>query len=366
MTRLHLKYVQSFGGYHYFRRRGQTRVRLPGIVGSAEFMAAYQEALATPPTPIGKSLRSKPGSVSAAIAEYLQSQAWRSLTGGTPRIRRPMLESFRQKHGHLALASLPKEFIVALLDTLQPHAARNWIKTLRHFTSWCVERKLMKNDPTFGVRIKLPKSDGHHTWAEDEIAQFEARHAIGSKPRLALALGLYTAQRREDVVLIGRQHLKNGVLMVRPLKTRNTTNVTLTIPVHPTLQTTIDATPTGHMTLLTTKNGNAYDPDHFSHQFRIWCDAAGLPQHCTFHGLRKLALTRLAAVGCTVHEIAAISGHSSLKEVERYTRAFDRARLARSAMAKTAAEENKSGLESVKQQPAEVSKPLTELPKKAG
>jgi hypothetical protein len=38
MTRLHLKYVQSFGGYHYFRRRGMPRIPLPGVVGSAEFM----------------------------------------------------------------------------------------------------------------------------------------------------------------------------------------------------------------------------------------------------------------------------------------------------------------------------------------
>ena len=38
-----------------------------------------------------------------------------------------------------------------------------------------------------------------------------------------------------------------------------------------------------------------------------------------------------------MHEIAAISGHASLHEVERYTKAFDRERLARSAMARTVA-----------------------------
>ena len=70
MTRLHLKYVQSFGGYHYFRRPGFKRVPLPGIVGSAEFMAAYQAALGSTPEPIAASTRSKPGSVSAAIAGY--------------------------------------------------------------------------------------------------------------------------------------------------------------------------------------------------------------------------------------------------------------------------------------------------------
>src|SRR5689334_19336868 len=88
MTRLHLKYVQSFGGYHYFRRRGMPRIPLPGSVGSAEFMAAYQQALGAAPLPVGASKRSKPGSISAAIAEYYGSRAFKGFTGGTPVQRR--------------------------------------------------------------------------------------------------------------------------------------------------------------------------------------------------------------------------------------------------------------------------------------
>src|SRR5215471_11837140 len=118
MTKLHLKYVQSFGGYHYFRRRGQPRIPLPGVVGSAEFMAAYQAALAAAPVAIGADKRSKLGSVSAAIADYYSSQqGFRSLGAGTAKKWRANLERFREHHGHMPLASLPKEFIVALLDT---------------------------------------------------------------------------------------------------------------------------------------------------------------------------------------------------------------------------------------------------------
>jgi integrase len=215
---------------------------------------------------------------------------------------------------------------------MPPHAARNWIKTFRHFIRWCESRKLIRADPTWGLKIRVPKSDGHHTWSEDEIAAFEAHHPIGSKARLALALGLYTAQRRGDVIRIGRQHIRAGVLSVRQEKT----GAALAIPVHPELQDIIAATPTGHLTLLVTKTGKSYEANDFSQQFRAWCDAASLPQHCVFHGLRKAALTRLADAGCTVHEIAAISGHATLKEVERYTRAADQVRLAREAMAKTA------------------------------
>jgi integrase/recombinase XerD len=189
MTRLHLKYVQSFRGYHYFRRRGSPYIQLPGTPGSAEFMEAYQRALAAAPVTIGASKRSFPGSVSAAIADYYGSQAFRSLTGGTPAKRRAILERFREDYGHKRLATLPKDLIVALLDTMPPHSARNWLKTFRHFIRWCESRKLVHGDPTWGIRLRIPKSDGHHTWSEDEISAFEAVHPVGSKARLAAQSG---------------------------------------------------------------------------------------------------------------------------------------------------------------------------------
>jgi integrase len=228
---------------------------------------------------------------------------------------------------------------------------------LRSFFRWCEQRKLLRTEPTWGIRLKLPKSDGHHTWSEDEIAAFEAHHAVGSKARLALALGLFTAQRRGDVVKIGRQHIRDGVLAVRQQKT----GASLAIPIHPELAAIIAATPAvGQLTLLTTKSGRSYSACVFSEQFCAWCDAAGLPQQCVFHGLRKAAARRLAEAGCTAHEIAALTGHASLREIERYTRAADQASMARRAMAKTAAREQ-SGMESVKPDANKVSNPLKKL-----
>jgi hypothetical protein len=45
-------------------------------------------------------------------------------------------------------------------------------------------------------------------------------------------------------------------------------------------------------------------------------------------------MRRLAEVGATEKQIAAISGHKSLKEVARYTRAAEQKQLARDAMRK--------------------------------
>src|SRR3974377_575900 len=132
----------------------------------------------------------------------------------------------------------------------------------------------------------------------------------------------------------------------------------LAIPVHSQLAAIIATTPIGHLTLLVTQTGKSYGANDFSEMFRSWCDAARLRGHCVFYGLPPAACTRLADAGCTAHEIAAISGHKTLKEVERYTKGADQARLARAAMERIG---NASG----KSEPGEVSKPLNEHTKKA-
>src|SRR5262249_37382748 len=124
------------------------------------------------------------------------------------------------------------------------------------------------------------------------------------------------------------------------------TGAELAIPVLPDLREIIDATPSEHLTFIVSALGKPFHRGSFSNWFRAQCDAAGLPKGCSAHGLRKAACRRLAEAGCTVHQIAAISGHVTLEEVQRYTKAADQARLARSAMAtviKARPEVSKSG-----------------------
>jgi integrase len=316
--------------YYYLRKSGHPQTRLRGLPWSPSFMAAYESALAGPRTAIGAG-RIKPGSVAAVVAAYLDSQqAFGSKSAGTQRMRRGILERFRAAYGDRPFALLPPEWIEALLDAKPPHAARSWLVTLRSLCQFAVKRGWLRIDPTRDIKLASIKGDGFHTWAEDEIARYEAHYPIGTKPRLALALLLYTAQRRSDVVRMGRQHIKDGVLTVKQQKT----GATLAIPVHSHLQAVLDATPSEHLTFLTTATGKPYGGDHFSRRFREWCDAAGLPQCCTPHGLRKAACRRLAEAGCSANEIMAISGHATMKELVRYTAAADQARLARNAIAK--------------------------------
>jgi hypothetical protein len=132
---------------------------------------------------------------------------------------------------------------------------------------------------------------------------------------------------------MGRQHIRNGLLHV----TQRKTGKVLAIPIHPDLQAVLATVPATQMTFLMTLRGKRFDPHAFTAWFAEACDKAAMSSACTFHGLRKAACRRLAEAGCTVHEIAAISGHASLHEVERYTKAADQAKLARAAMARAMA-----------------------------
>jgi integrase len=188
---------------------------------------------------------------------------------------------------------------------------------------------LRSDDPTRDVKAIRVKSDGYHSWMEEEIAQFEARHPIGSRPRLALALLLYTGQRRSDVVRMGRQHIRDGRLHLRQIKT----GAELAIKVHSDLQAIFAESVVGQMTFLVTEFGKPFTAAGFGNWFREQCDMANL-RHCSAHGLRKAAARRLAEAGCTEHEIAAITGHASLREITRYTKAADQKRLAEAAINK--------------------------------
>jgi integrase len=327
---IRLKFVQSFvdkksgAVFHYFRRPGFPRKRLPGLPGSAAFMVAYQEALRASPAPVGIQ-RTRAGTVNAAIVGYYDSTMYfGSLAPATQSMRRAILERFRAEHGDKPIAELPPKFITLTLNKLRPSAARNWFKAIRHLMQYAVAADICKSDPTQGLKLPKVKTSGIYTWNEQDIAAYEAAHAIGTKARLAFALLLFTAQRRSDVIRIGPQHIRDGILQVRQAKT----GTALDLPVHPELRAIIDATPGQHLTFLTTKTGRPYSGNDFSGQFRVWCDTAELPEQCSAHGLRKAACRRLAEAGCSANEIAAMSGHATLSEVQRYTKAADQARMA--------------------------------------
>jgi integrase len=280
---------------------------LPGLPWSPEFMAAYEQIMASQaPAEIG-ARRTIPGSMRALAISYLQSSAFTDLQPSTQSVYRNIAEAFCREHGDKRVATLRCEHVKALVKARadKPDSANGLLKVLRAMMTHAVDIKMRIDDPTAGVAMLPPKSKtGFHRWIEPEIARFELHHPIGSKARLALALGLYTAQARQDVIAMGPQHIRDEVLYWVRKKTAHTTATELAIPVHADLRAVIDATPSGHLTFLVTDFGKPFTAAGFGNWFRDQCNRVGL-RHCTFHGLRKAAASRLAEAGATTHEIAA-------------------------------------------------------------
>ena len=85
------------------------------------------------------------------------------------------------------------------------------------------------------------------------------------------------------------------------------------------------------VTFLVTEFGKPFTSNGFGNWFKKRCREAGLP-HCSAHGVRKAAAAKLAEVGCSDHEIMAIGGWKTLKEVQRYTKGARKRVLSDNAM----------------------------------
>ena len=188
--------------------------------------------------------------------------------------------------------------------------------------NYAVEIEMITNNPAVGIKPYRSRKEGFHAWNEAEAAQFEAAHSVGTRARLAFTLALYTGQRVSDVVRMGWQHVKGDRIAVRQQKT----DKFLLIKMHPELVRVLASVPQGNLTFLLTDRGAPFTPAGLSNWFGKRCREAGL-RNCSAHGLRKLALTRRANAGASTDMLKAFGGHETSKEVERYTREADQARL---------------------------------------
>jgi integrase len=124
---------------------------------------------------------------------------------------------------------------------------------------------------------------------------------------------------RQYVAVVDGEH----ILSITQEKTGNH----VAIPVLPPIWEALNAMPkSAQLAFLVTDRGKQFTSAGFGNWFRECCDAAGLP-HCSAHGLRKAAATRMAENGATTHQLMSWFGWTSVSEAERYTKKADRARM---------------------------------------
>ena len=349
-----LKYIQTFKNRHgktvrYYRPPPfKKQYPIKGEPNTPEFIQSYLDAVKTSQPQSKPKVYVESGSVEDLINQYFSSAIFHSYKAGTQRQRRDILTSWKKKYSDLQLHTLEPRHIRQMRNTKRdtPAAAKNLMKALRKFFEWCEEEDFLQTNPAVGVKNLPYKTIGHKPWTMDEINQYLAFHPPASKATLSLKLLLYTSVRRSDVYKLGPPHIdrtiSNECNWISFTQTKGSDSAyvdetKIIMPIVPELQACLDATAWLHgpFTFIVTEHGKPHTSGNaWANRFKKWCAAAGLPDN-TSHGVRKISIAYMAEQGCTSQQIMSVSGHSSLQEVERYTKSADQKLRALQAVTKT-------------------------------
>jgi len=331
---IRLEYVHAFrdrtGRMRYYFRRYGKRTPLPGLPGSDEFMDAYAALLSVLPKAVPQRQPAAPKTLAALAVRYYRSPQYLGLSATSRGNYRRVIDGFLEEHGHRRVDQMKREHVDAVIGKLahKPGAGTVLLKRMRTLIRYALAIGWIDRDPTAGVRGY--KSKEIHTWTESEISAFEKRWPEGCRERLAFALLLYTGQRGSDVYRMTWGDIIGDTIRVAQQKTA----AKLAIPIHSALARILTMADDNCDAILVTAYRRRFSLKGFGNMISTAIRNTGLPERCKAHGLRKAAARRLAEAGCSASEIAAITGHKTLAEVERYTRAADQERLARQAIRK--------------------------------
>jgi integrase len=304
-------------------------VRIRAAYGTPDFDAEYAAAVAGElPARVNKT---SAGTLAWLLDRYRETSAWRDLSMATKRQRENIFKGVIEKAGREPYRAISRKTVTDGRDRRSgtPAQARNFLDAVRGLFRWALDADMVKVDPTAGVKNpKRKKGAGFPVWTEDEVDLYQARWPLGTKERVWIDVLLYTGLRRGDAVVVGRQHVREGICTFRTEKSGET--VTVTIPILPVLKATLDAGPTGELAYICGRHRKPLIKESFGNMFKEACVEAGVTGKSA-HGLRKIGATRAANNGATVSQLEALFGWSGGGMAALYTRSADRARLGKEA-----------------------------------
>ncbi len=323
---------------YYFRRRGYPTVRLPFPL-SPEFANAYALCLDA-----GTDRRTiNEGSFGWLCDQYLDTADFSSKAQSTQNARRRIIQSmvrelidpnFDETFGQEKAICIGRAHIEVLRDrkASKPNAANERLKILAQIFKMAISRGFVQDNPLNGVdRLKTPRG-GHQTATDEQIAQYLEHHTNGS-PWLAMMILKNTGIRVSDLRILGRQHVRGGVLVFDTVKT----GVRCELPVTAELVSALpDQKDTTHLTFLLNEHGAPYSSDKsLSQRISKWFRQADI-QGITAHSVRKWLATRMATNEATEYQLMAWFGWRDPKEARPYVQSANRRNMASKALSKIA------------------------------
>lgn len=316
--------------YYYAWRGGP---RIDAEPGTPEFVDAYTAAHAA---------RDKPahheGTLQALITAYQQTPAFTELADATRKGYVRHIRQIEAEFGDMPIKALadPRvrgEFLDwrDRLGLKSKRSADYAFSVLALILAWAYDRRKIPSNPCEKPGRLYAGSRADDIWTEAQIDAFLKK---APKPvRLPFLLAIWTGQRQADILKLTWSAYDGQVIRLKQSKTGRH----MVIPVARQLREALEAAKARRktLTICETSRGQPWTSDGFKTSFGKAQAAAGV-EGVTFHDLRGTAVTFLALAGCSVPEIAALTGHS-LKDAEsilsKHYLGRDR-RLGESAVAK--------------------------------
>lgn len=312
---------------YYFRRRGQPVTRLPDDPLSDEFRERY-EALKTAATVTKAGYE---GSFRWLCDRYMDAPAFTTKAKATREARKRIIlqmvdEPIKRGKPSLFGDERAVKFNPTHIEVLRdrkadnPNAANERLKILRQIFKFGIPKKYVRVNVARDVEpLPVPRG-GHDTATDEHIAKYLEHHKSGPA-RLAMLILKHTGVRVSDLRILGRQHMKKGVLTFKTVKT----GVLCELPVDDELAA---ALPRDNMTFLLSEAKQPYESDKaLSQRVAKWFRQAGI-EGITAHSVRKWRATKMAENGATEYQLVASFGWSDPKEARPYVQAASRKRLA--------------------------------------
>ncbi len=317
--------------FHYYRRpkEKEKSLNVHGLLPSdprvkAEYFAEHARREYSPP----KTITPHKGTFSWGLDLYTSGN-WKWLNEyaeGTKKSRKAIFKRYVEAQGNRLVSQISPRSIETALYAKGGHGAVNEYKALKPVFEHLKRLGHIRSNPMSGIQIEKPKPKEFPTADIDDVSAFISYWEVGTVQRLIFDLALYTGAARVDLAHLGRHNIKDGVLVFD----RKKTGVTSYVPLTEELKSVISRTPDISPTFILSKNGKPYKFESIGNMFGEAAKAAGMKSR--LHGLRKAFCVYWAEKGKTTHQIAAMAGHLTLKEVERYTRAADRENIVRLIM----------------------------------
>jgi integrase len=317
----------------YVRKGDGPRIRIHAEFGTPEFDEQYQ-AVVRGEKPQPKA-RTKIGTLRWLYERYHESAKWLELSPATRRVRENIYKNVMATAGDEPFTAITQKHIEEGKDRrrLTPCAARDFLDVMRGLFRWAKEAKHVAVDPTADVKNPARRTtDGFPAWTIDDVARYEARWPAGTRQRVWLHTLLYIGCRRGDAVVLGRQHIRDGVITFVTEKGRNKRRIEVSRRIEPELAATLAQGPTADLAFVCGEYGKPLTKESFGNDFSDACRKAGIKKSA--HGVRKLSATMWAERGATEMELMAMFGWLTPQMAALYTRSASRRKMSLNAQAR--------------------------------